>query len=142
MAELTDKQIAQEKKFLEGLPRVNVGALFLPPIWGPAHGLWATILFYPIWLFADNTFYAAFTERTPLSIVVALLVLVTLVAITVAFGILGQPIAAHRAAERGVERADYVNRERVWAIACVIAGVVMLAAATYYNLAIRPGVGA
>ena len=71
VAELTDEQIAQEEKFLKGIPRVNVGALFLPPIWGPAHGIWITILWYPIWLFADNTFYAAFTERSALSIVVA-----------------------------------------------------------------------
>ena len=52
VAELTDEQIAQEEKFLEGIPRLNIGALFLPPIWGPAHGIWITILWYPVWLFA------------------------------------------------------------------------------------------
>ena len=41
MTELTDEQIAREEKFLEGIPRLNIGALFLPPIWGPAHGMWA-----------------------------------------------------------------------------------------------------
>ena len=45
MTELTDEQIAREEKFLEGIPRLNIGALFLPPIWGPAHGMWAAILF-------------------------------------------------------------------------------------------------
>ena len=45
MAELTDEQIAREEEFLSGMPPLNVGALFLPPIWGPAHGMWATILF-------------------------------------------------------------------------------------------------
>ena len=70
MTELTDEQIAREEKFLEGIPRLNIGALFLPPIWGPAHGMWAAILFYPIWLFADNAFYAAWTERTPLALIV------------------------------------------------------------------------
>ena len=98
MTELTDEQIAREEKFLEGIPRLNIGALFLPPIWGPAHGMWAAILFYPIWLFADNTFYAAFTERTPLAIGIALIVLLTLTVGTVVFAILGQPFAAHRAA--------------------------------------------
>ena len=48
MAELTDEQIAEEEKFLEGIPRLNVGALFAPPIWGPVHGLWVTIGFYPL----------------------------------------------------------------------------------------------
>lgn len=142
MTELTDEQIAREERFLEGIPRLNIGALFLPPIWGPAHGMWATILFYPIWLFADNTFYAAFTERTPLAIIVALIVLVTLTAGTVAFAILGQPFAAHRAAGLGVDKETYLKRERVWSIACVIAGAVMIVAATYYNLVIRPTMGA
>ena len=30
MAELTKEQIACEEKFLEGIPRWNIGALFLP----------------------------------------------------------------------------------------------------------------
>ena len=53
MAELTDEQIAQEEKFLKGLPRVNIGALVMPGIWGPAHGFWACILFYPLMIFID-----------------------------------------------------------------------------------------
>lgn len=142
MTELTDEQIAREERFLEGIPRLNVGALFLPPIWGPAHGMWATILFYPIWLFADNTFYTAFTERTPLAIAVALVVLLTLTAGTVAFAILSQPFAAHRAASLGQDKETYLKRERIWTVACVAAGLVMIAAATYYNLVIRPTVGA
>lgn len=140
MAELTDEQIAQEEQFLEGIPRLSLGALFLPPIWGPAHGLWASILFYPIWLFADNTFYAAFTERTVLSFVVAAVVFVTLTAGTVAFSLIGQPIAAHRAASRGVDKPTYVRRERIWAVVSIVCGCLMIAGATYYNLAIRPGI--
>ncbi len=141
MAELTDEQIAQEDEFLKDVPRLNIGALFLPPIWGPAHGIWATILFYPLWLFADNVFYAAFSQRTVLSIVVAVLVFVSLTAGTVVFAILSQPFAAHRAASRGVSKQVYLHRERIWALASVIAGCAMIAAATYYNLAVRPGLG-
>ena len=141
MAELTDEQIAQEEKFLEGVPRVNLGALFLPPIWGPAHGMWAAILFYPIWLFADNTFYAAWTERTPLALIVAAVVFVTLTAGTVAFSLIGQPIAAHRAAQRGADKDVYLRRQRVWAVVSIVAGCVMIAAATYYNRVIRPTLG-
>lgn len=140
--ELTDEEIAREKKFLKGVPRVNIGALFLPPIWGPAHGMWAAILFYPIWLFADNTFYAAFATPSELSIVFAVIVFLLLAAATVVFSIVSQPFAAHRAAERGVSRAKYLSRQRIWAVVSVIVGCVMIAAATYYNLVIRPGLGA
>ncbi|WP_165170931.1 viscotoxin-A3 [Adlercreutzia sp. ZJ242] len=139
---LTDEQIKEEEKFLKGLPRFNVGAFFLPPIWGPAHGIWVSILFYPIWLFADNSFYAAYANPSVLSIALALVVFVSLVAGTVAFAIVGQPFAAHRAERLGVSRETYLRREKMWAVGCVIAGAVMLALATYYNLAIRPTLGA
>lgn len=142
MAELTDEQIAREEEFLKGIPRLSIGALFLPPIWGPAHGMWAALLFYPIWLFADNTFYAAWTERTPLALIVAAVVFVTLTAGTVAFSLIGQPIAAHRAASRGVDKEAYLRRERIWTVVSVVAGLAMIAGATYYNLVIRPTVGA
>lgn len=137
MAELTDEEIAQEQRFLKGIPRVNVGALFLPPIWGPAHGLWVTIIFYPAWLLADNTFYGAFVERTPLAIALAVAVFVILAAVTVGFSIVAQPYAAHRCAARGMTKEEYLARQRKWAVASVIVGVAMLAFATYYNLAIR-----
>lgn len=139
--ELTDEQIAREEEFLSGVPFLNIGAFFLPPIWGPAHGMWATILFYPIWLFADNMFYAAYAERSPLSVIVAVVVGVVLVALTLAFARLGQPFAAHRAAARGVSKEEYLKRERIWAVVCIVVGCIMLAAATYYNLTIRPTLG-
>jgi len=134
---LTDEQIAREEKFLEGIPRVNIGALFLPPIWGPAHGFWVTILFYPAWLFADNCFYSAYSVHNAPSILLAIIVFIVLVAATVVFSILGQPIAAHRAAERGKTKEEYLSTQRKWAIGCVIAGIIMIALATYYNLFIR-----
>lgn len=140
--ELTDEQIAREEEFLSGIPLLNIGAFFLPPIWGPAHGMWATILFYPIWLFADNMFYAAYTERSLLAIVVAVIVGLVLAVLTLVFARLGHPFAAHRAASRGVDKEEYLKRERIWAVVCVVVGCIMLAAATYYNLAIRPTLGA
>ena len=129
MAELTKEQITCEEKFLEGIPRWNIGALFLPPIWGPAHGFWATILFYPLWLVADNSLAIAF----------AVIIGVVLVAVTFLFSRLSQPFAAHRAVARGVSKETYVRRERIWAVVCVVIGLAMLGFATWYNLMIRPG---
>lgn len=140
-AELTDEQIAQEEAFMRGLPRVNWGALLLPPVWGAGHGMMPTILFYPAWLLADNCFYAAWAEPTPLSVAVAAVVLAILVAVTVGFALVSQPLAAHRAESMGVDRATYLRRERRWAVGCAIGGAAMIALATYYNLAIRPTVG-
>lgn len=142
VAELTDEQIAREREFLEGIPRINIGALLIPPIWGPAHGFWASILFYPVWMFADNIFYAAVTERTPLSIALAVAVLATLVVGSVAFSLIGQPFAAHRAAGMGRGKEEYLRRERIWAFAGAAVALVVVALATYYNLVVRPTAGA
>ena len=140
--ELTDEQIAAEQAFMAGVPRVNIGALVMPGIWGPAHGLWVCFLFYPIWLFADNTFYAAWLEHTPLAIILAVVVLVALTALQVVFGILAQPYAWHRAADMGKSKKTYLARQKVWAVAMVAVGAVFIGVATYYNLIVRPTVGA
>ena len=142
MAGLTDEQVRREEAFMKGLPRVNVGALLMPAIWGPAHGFWVTILFYPAWLVADNVFYAAYEDPTPLSIIIAALTFVILLGVTVAFAIVAQPLAAHRAEARGITRAEYLKRQKVWIIVSAVIAVVFLGLATWYNLAWRPHVTA
>lgn len=141
MAELTAEQIEREEQFMEGIPRINIGALVLAPIWGPAHGLWATILLYPLWLFVDNAIYAAWTERTPLAVTIAAVLAVSIIVGMVIFSLISQPFAAHRAAEKGVSREEYLRRERIWAVVCVVLGIAALAWATYFNLTIRPTLG-
>lgn len=135
---LTDEQIAAEEQFLKGLPRVNLGALFLAPVWGPAHGMWAAFLFFVAWLFVDNVIYAATIETTVLNVVLAVLMTVALVGGTLVFAIVSQPFAAHRAEALGESRADYLRRQRVWAVVSIIVAVIVVALASYYNLEIRP----
>lgn len=137
MAELTDEQIAEEDKFLEGLPRMNWGAFFMPGIWGPAHGFWVCILFYPLWLFIDNMLYTAYADPTPLSIGIAVLCGILLAALTVAFAIVSQPFAAHRAENKGMSREQYLKRERIWSVVSLVLAIAALAWATYYNLNVR-----
>ena len=137
MAELTDEQIAEEEKWLVGLPRMNWGALFMPGIWGPAHGLWVAILFYPLWLLVDHLIFSAYSAPEPWSIALAVFVGVATIGVTVAFSLVSQPFAAHRAEAHGVSRDAYLKRERIWAVVCIILAVVAVAWATYYNLEIR-----
>lgn len=136
--ELTDEQIRREEAFMRGLPRVNLGALFMPPVWGPVHGFWATILYYPAMLFADNLIYYAWREPTVLSVVLAVLIAIIMIAVTVAFAIVSQPIAAHRAEDKGVSRERYLKRQRIWAVVSFAILVVMVGLATFYNLELRP----
>ncbi|MBP3866597.1 MAG: viscotoxin-A3 [Eggerthellaceae bacterium] len=137
MAELTDEQIAEEEKFLEGLPRVNIGALVMPGIWGPVHGFWVCILFYPLMIFVDYVIYGAYINPAPWTIALAVIGTAAYIALSVVFSIVSQPMAAHRAEARGVTREQYLKRQRIWAVVCVIILIVALAWATYYNLEIR-----
>ena len=137
MAELTDEQIAEEEKFLEGLPRVNIGALLMPGIWGPAHGFWPCILFYPIYIFLDYVFYGAYAKPEPWTVAFAVISGVLFIGVSVAFSLISQPLAAHRAADKGVSRERYLRRERIWAVISIILAIVAFAWATYYNLEIR-----
>lgn len=134
---LTDEQIKQEKKFLEGIPRVNLGAFLMPPLWGPVHGFWMTVLYYPLWLFVDNLLYAVYINPSPVFVALAVVVLILLAAGTYAFSVASQPIAYHRAVAKGMTKEQYLKRQKVWAVACAIIGIAMLAFATYYNLEIR-----
>ena len=142
MAGLTDEQIAEEEKFLRGLPRVNMGALLLAPVWGPAHGMWPAFLFFVAWLFVDNAIWAASVQPTVMNVVLATVMLVGLVAATVVFAIVAQPFAAHRAEAMGVDRATYLRRQRAWAVAGAVAAVAVVAFATWYNLEFRPAMEA
>ena len=137
MSELTDEQIASEEEFLKGLPRVNWGALFMPGIWGPAHGFWVSILFYPLWVFVDNMIFGAYVNREPWAIALAVVSVIVIVGVTIAFAIVSQPFAAHRAENKGVSRETYLKRERIWAIVCALIAIAALAWATYYNLNVR-----
>ncbi len=139
MAELSDREIAQEQEFLKGLPRMNWGALLMPGIWGPAHGFWVSLLFYPLWLLTDNLIFAAYTHPDPGAIAVAVLVGIVTVAFTIGFALVCQPIAAHHAEAAGLSRTTYLKRERIWTVVCLILAVAAVVWATYYNLNIREG---
>lgn len=134
---LSTKEIKQEEEFLKGVPRLNIAAFVLPPIWGPAHGLWVSIIFYPLWLIADNVFYAAYSAPSAFSIAIAIVVFVILLACTIGFSLVGQPYAAHRAAARGIGKQEYLKRQRIWAVVCILIGILMIALATYFNLVLR-----
>lgn len=139
---LTDEQVAAERELLSGLAPINIGALFLPPVWGPGHGQWWTILWYPVWLLADNLFYAAYAQQTPLSIGLSVVAFAILLVFTLVYARLAQPYGLHRAIDKfGKSKKEYARAERRWAVGCVIGGCAALALATYYNLTIRPTIG-
>ena len=127
--------------FLEGLPYVNWGALFMPPIWGPVHGAWITILYYPALLLMDNLIYGFYTNPHPLTGVLSALAVLILIVITIMFARAAQGSAYQQALMKGKTKEQYVHTQKIWAVAMFIVLVVALAAASYYNIVVRPTVG-
>ena len=107
-ARADEERERMKRELMDGVPRLNIGALFLPPIWGPAHGLWVAIVF------------------------------VALTAVTFAFAVATQKYALLRALSMGVSKETYLKRQRIWAVVSVIIGLVMIGAATYYNVFLNP----
>lgn len=131
-----------EEISLEGLPPLNLGALFMPPIWGPAYGIWITILYYPAWLLIDNLFYGVYENPQPLTITLAVIAGLILAGVTIVFARASQVYALRRDLSRGKTKEQYRKRQVIWAVTMGILAAVMLGAATYYNLVIRPTIGA
>ena len=143
MDKQAEQDMKQRKALLEGLPKFNIGALLVPPIWGPAHGLMVTIVFYPLWLFTDNLIYAAVTQPSALSVTLAAIVLAVMAAGTFFFARVAQGFAAERAIiMRGKTKEQYVREQKYWAIGMAVLALVVVGAATYFNICIRPTLGA
>ncbi len=137
MAELTDEQIRREDEFMKGLPRFNVGAFLIPFIWGPANGFWITILYYPAWMFVDNMLYMTYCEQNLLFGILGFSALALILGVSVVFSIVSQPLAAHRAEDKGINRETYLKRQRIWAVVGIVVAVLAVGLATFYNIAVR-----
>lgn len=114
------------------LPRFNVAAFLLPPIWGPAHGQWAGAIFLPLWLFADSTLRTA-GHNTETMVAGAVVSAGTLGAMAW-FGKRANGLA-WRSRWATVTVAEYVNRERAWAMVAVPVAAALFSAAVYFDMA-------
>ena len=114
------------------LPRFNLAAFLIAPIWGPAHGQWVGVVFLPIWLFVDSIISSAGAGGIGTRITSAVVVVLTL-AFQAVFAMRGNGLAWRRVAER-VSVAQYVRQQRWWAIASVPAAAFVIGWAIWFHL--------
>jgi len=127
--------VLAEAEAVPALPRFNLAAFLIPPIWGPAHGQWAGAILLPIWLFADSILRNA--AVTPGGWAGAAVVVSVTLAMMGWFGKRGNGLAWRRVADRvPVER--FVRTQRIWAIVAVPVAVALLGSALYYDLVVLP----
>lgn len=120
---------------LPHMPRVNLGALFMPALWGPVHGQWYMILYYPLWLVLDNIIYASVhgVGNIPLTVIACALT----AAFTIYYAIHANTWGYVRVASEKTPE-EYLHKERIWAVVFILMAVAFLVLATWYNIARRP----
>lgn len=118
------------------MPRLNLGALVMPALWGPFHGQWYMILFYPLWLLLDNLLYS--TVHGNGNIVLAVIALLLTAAFTIFYALNANSWGYPRAAASKTPE-EYLARERLYALVFGLVAVLFLVFATWYNLMVRPG---
>ena len=117
------------------MPRMNWGALFMPALWGPAHGQWFMILFYPLWLLLDNLIYGS--VHGSFAPWLAILAGAATAVFTVVYALNANRFGYLKVANEKTPE-EYLQGERRWTVLFVIIGVLFIAFATWYNLVMRP----
>lgn len=137
-AGVTGRVMLDDNEPIPVLPRFNLAAFLIPPIWGPAHGQWAGVIFLPLWLFADSTFRSAGVSIE--TAVGAGVVAVGTLAAMAWFGKRANGLAWRRR-WRTVTVSQFVRQQKRWALAAVPAAAGLAAMALYFDLVVLPGRG-
>lgn len=117
---------------LSELPAINWGALFMPAVWGPAHGSWLTILFYPLWIFADNCLVSGIQYGGVAAVASAVVFLGTAAVMIMYARTAGQK--AYLRVAHKLTMQQYLKRERIWTFVSLAIALVFIGFATWYNL--------
>lgn len=117
------------------LPRFNLAAFLIPPIWGPAHGQWIGAVFLPIWLFMDSII-AQQSYGGNVTRIAAMGVVGLTVAFQVWFGLRGNGLAFRRVWDKTTVDA-FVRGQRIWAVVSVPVAAALVGWAVYFHLVLE-----
>lgn len=118
------------------LPRFNLAAFLIPPVWGPAHGQWAGAFFLPIWLFADSAIVASLSRGAGSKLVAAVVVVATLAA-QWWFSSRANGLGWRHVCDRfSVE--EFLARQRLWAALAIPLALLLLSWAVWFDVVYRP----
>ena len=130
---VTGRVLLGPREAVPVLPRFNLAAFLVPPIWGPAHGQWVGVVFLPMWLFVDSIVASGGAGGVPTRSA-SLVVVVATLAFQAFFAKRANGLAWRRVAEK-VPVALFARRERWWAIASVPVAAALLGWAVWFHLA-------
>lgn len=143
-------QVLAEGEPVPQLPKFNWGAFFMPPIWGPAYGVWAGMIVLPLWLFTDSVIRAAVYGLGPdaalsakiVTYGLAVLIPVLTIALMAWVGSRGWGMAWKRVYKTGMSDVSFETfkkRQRIWAVCGALGFIALLMLAVLYWVYVLPG---
>ena len=119
------------------LPRFNLAALLIPPVWGPAHGMWVGAIFLPIWLFADSVIVSAARLGGVGQWIGAAIVLLATLGFEYFFARRANGVAFRRVMHK-MTAEEFARRQRTWGYVAIPAAAVLIGWAVYFDLVLGP----
>ncbi|MBK5211850.1 MAG: hypothetical protein JJE36_06040 [Coriobacteriia bacterium] len=142
-------QILDKNEEIPVLPKFHWGAFFMAPVWGPAYGVWAGAIIFPLWLVADSVIRSAVYGVGPRSTVFAkvmtygsaVLISVVTVGLMAWMGWRGWGSAWRSVYRTGASKktfAQFKKTQYVWSALAACMFVCLIAGAVYYWINILP----
>lgn len=124
------------------LPRFNWGAFFMPPLWGPAYGVWAGMVVLPLWLFMDSSLRSV-VMLTPDTILrarvltwaMAIFIVLATIVLMGWMGRTGYGLAWSRVYQSGVSEKShqaFLRAQKWWAVGAGLMFTLFVSGAVYY----------
>lgn len=133
---LTGRIVLDAEEPVPSLPRFNLAAFLIPPIWGPAHGIWAGAIFLPIWLFADSVIVSAVRYGERGQWIGAALVISATLAFEYFFARRANGVAFRRIMHKTTAE-EYTRRQRTWAMVAIPVATALIAWGVYFDLVLE-----
>jgi len=134
---LTGRILLDVDEPVPSLPRFNLAAFLIPPIWGPAHGIWAGAIFLPIWLFADSVIMSAVRYGEQGQWIGATLVVAATLAFEYFFARRANGVAFRRIMHKTTTE-EYLRRERIWLIVAIPVAAALIGWGVYFDTVLGP----
>lgn len=133
----TGRIVLDDDQAVPSLPRFNLAAFLIPPIWGPGHGVWIGAIFLPIWLFADSVIVSAARFGGRGQWIGAAIVLSATVAFEYFFARRANGVAFRRVMHKTTAE-EFVRRQRKWALVAIPVAIMLLGWGLYFDLVLGP----
>lgn len=134
---LTGRIVLEPEAPVPSLPRFNLAAFLIPPIWGPAHGIWAGAIFLPIWLFADSVIVSAVRYGERGQWIGAVLVVLATLTFEYFFARRANGVAFRRVMHK-LTAEEYARRQRTWVIVAIPIAAALIGWGVYFDTVLGP----